>query len=302
MKIWQGALYTLVLIVLLAGVHFWVGWDHIGQAWLTLGWQAGVAAVGLLLLSYYVRALRIFYYFHHQAPMTQSACHKLVLNHTAWNNFLPMRSGELAYPLLMKRYFQVDYSRSMASLLWLRLMDLHTLVLCGLALVWTLWPSLWGWGVWGLIAGIPLLSFALKNALRQFNQARWDWLETALDGLPHQWALLLKLWGLTWLNWGFKLGLFVFLIHSMSGLALTQALAAALGGELSSVLPVHGFGGFGTYEAGMLAPLLWLEVDPRQLTATAINVHLLILGASVAGWLIAQTLTVNTHSLRHNQK
>ncbi|MDR9498477.1 MAG: lysylphosphatidylglycerol synthase transmembrane domain-containing protein [Hydrogenovibrio sp.] len=286
---------------MVAVIHWWLGWPRLWQAWQTLSLFEVVLVLVMLLLSYHFRALRIYYYFRHQGPLTRLGCDKLVLNHTAWNNFLPMRSGELSYPLLVKRYFGIGYSRSLASLLWLRLMDLHTLVMLGLGLVWALWPH------WALVPlalltlSLPLLTFALKRRLQRWNRQRSARLDQALAGLPHRLGLLIQLWGLTWLNWGVKLVLFILVIQAMSDVPATIALAAAIGGELSSVLPIHGIAGFGTYEAGMMLPLIWAEMDAKDLLAAAVNVHLLILGASVLGLMLAQWLPVpnSTTEKRH---
>ncbi|KUJ71765.1 hypothetical protein AVO41_04665 [Thiomicrospira sp. WB1] len=284
---------------MVAVIHHWLGWSRLWQAWQMLSELEIISVVGLLLLSYHFRALRIFYYFRHQGPVTRLGCDKLVLNHTAWNNFLPMRSGELSYPLLVKRYFGIGYSRSLASLLWLRLMDLHTLVMLGLGLVWVIWPH-WALApLMGFVLAMPLLTFGLKRRLKQWNRQRSERIDQALDGLPHHLPLLFKLWALTWLNWGGKLVLFILVIQAMTELPVSLAMAAAIGGELSSVLPIHGLAGFGTYEAGMMVPLLWAQADPKALLAAAVNVHLLILGASALGLVVAQWLpaTEKRHTL-----
>jgi len=45
----------------------------------------------------------------------------------AGNQLLPMRSGELTYPYLMKRNLGISYVKSGTGLFWFRLLDLHTL-------------------------------------------------------------------------------------------------------------------------------------------------------------------------------
>jgi uncharacterized membrane protein YbhN (UPF0104 family) len=64
----------------------------------------------------------------------------------------------------------------------------------------------------------------------------------------------------------------------------------ALGGELSSVLPVHGLAGAGTYEAGVVAALAPFRVSAVEALAAAVNLHLFLLGVSGLGGALALAL------------
>jgi hypothetical protein len=63
-----------------------------------------------------------------------------------------------------------------------------------------------------------------------------------------------------------------------------------IGGELGSVLPVHGVAGMGTYEAGVMAGLAPQGVALTAALAAAVNLHLFILGATVLGAGLARLL------------
>ena len=68
----------------------------------------------------------------------------------------------------------------------------------------------------------------------------------------------------------------------------SSALVGTTTGELSSVLPFHGLGGAGTYEAGMLAGLVPMGITLESALKAAVNLHLFVLGVSIlAGGLAA---------------
>jgi len=54
------------------------------------------------------------------------------------------------------------------------------------------------------------------------------------------------------------------IVYSVSNLDLFVYILGFLGGELSSVLPIHGFMGYGTYEAGFLIPLEITGIEIKE--------------------------------------
>jgi hypothetical protein len=132
------SLAVVVLFVILA--EKLVGWNALVAPWLSLGHPlALLAPILLIAASYLVRTLRVYRYFgfHHGFP----AMLRLLLQHNALVVLLPLRTGELAFPVLMRRFFQMPMQQSVPALLWLRLIDLHTLVL--LLLIVIRQQSLW---------------------------------------------------------------------------------------------------------------------------------------------------------------
>lgn len=204
---------------------------------------------------------------------------RVILFHNAAVLLLPMRAGELGYPLLVKQVFGASWQASWRSLMWLRLQDV--MVLLTLA-VW-LWPDVslaWRLGTalfWvGLVAApARLWLWLLKRRMKGMAFVR---------SLMHRRSGLAG-WFLSWGNWLLKLtavaGLLFSLAPESASLDLAQAWAAALGGELAALLPVQGPAGLGTYEAGVwlfsglpvsAAPLLGL---------VALGVHAFCLAVSL---------------------
>lgn len=204
---------------------------------------------------------------------------RVILFHNAAVLLLPMRAGELGYPLLVKQVFGASWQASWRSLMWLRLQDV--MVLATLA-VW-LWPGVSV--AWRVVMALFWLGLVTAPA------RLWLWLlKRRIKGMAFVRSLMhhrsgLAGWFLSWGNWLLKLTAVAGLLHSLvpegASLDLAQAWAAALGGELAALLPVQGPAGLGTYEAGVwlfsglpvaAAPLLGL---------VALGVHVFCLAVSL---------------------
>jgi uncharacterized membrane protein YbhN (UPF0104 family) len=109
-----------------------------------------------------------------------------------------------------------------------------------------------------------------------------------LGGLPQRASGLALDLGLSWLSWGIKLSALGWVLSRLAGLPQSLGTLGAIGGDLSTVLPVHAPGGFGTYEAGVMALLAPGATPSGVLLAGAVNLHLLVLTtallAGAAAW------------------
>jgi uncharacterized membrane protein YbhN (UPF0104 family) len=277
---------TGVLVGLILLLHFTIGWHRLLEPWTELPAERVVLALLLVMASYAIRTIRVHLFFR---PATSGAflrSFRLILLHNLFNNLLPMRSGEASFPLLMKRDFSVPFGRSIPGLFYLRLLDLHFLLLLAGAI---LLPrrGAGGWMALAALASVPFLFFLLQERLRLqigANPGRVRrLLNRAMQGLPSSPALFLLtvLW--TGVNWGVKLAVFAWILLSFSPMPFATALMGSVTGEVSSVLPFHGVAGAGTYEAGILAGLVPLGIPLEAGVRGAVNLHLFVLGASLIG-------------------
>ncbi|MGB4948458.1 MAG: UPF0104 family protein, partial [Candidatus Competibacter denitrificans] len=104
------------------------------------------------------------------------------------------------------------------------------------------------------------------------------------------------------LNWLVKLAVFAWILRLFAAMPGTAAVMGAIGGDLTSVLPVHGIAGAGTYEAGVVAALAPFGVAPTAALTAAVNLHLFMLGLSLVGGALALWLRRDLHAtamLRH---
>jgi len=288
---WRLVASLSIGAVFVVFVEVYVGWAELLRPWRTLAPAALGAAVALMVLSHVTRALRVHDYFDGPVRGHRAACLQLVLRHNLLNNLLPMRAGEIAFPVLMQRRFGVSPAQSLPGLLWFRLLDLHVLVLLAAPLVATAVPV----SVLGLVMVawlcLPWLAWrgwhriATRTAPSAGRLARF--MARLHAGLPQDervfWIALV--WTLA--TWALKLAVFTWLLVAFAPLGLSHAVLGAIGGELTSVLPIHGAGGFGTYEAGVVAATLASGLDAPTLLRAAVNLHLFVLGVSLLTGLIA---------------
>ncbi len=285
----------LLFVAMLVAVEWWLGWATLLAPWREQSLASVLGAVGLTFVTYGLRALRLYDYFRREMRGGFARCLKLTLQHNLLNNLLPMRSGELSFPLLMARYFDVPVVRSVPVLLWFRLLDLHTLI--GLAVVAA--AMLWLPPIQAALLGVcwmvlPWFAYRLAGRLRGHlasRSTRWAGrLTEALDALPTSHAAFFRAWGWTVVNWVVKIAVFAWVLALFLPVSTPLAWLGAIGGDLTSVLPVHGVAGAGTFEAGVVAALAPFGVTPAQALPAAINLHLFILASTLIGGLLSLPL------------
>ncbi len=140
-----------IFLAVIIGVEQWLGWESILLDWQQVSFGSILILTLLTLLSYLLRAERVYRYFGQQQMHHRSSYIRISFIHNALNNFLPMRLGEAAFPLLMKREFKESMLTTSAGLIWIRLMDLHLLLLLGAIAFIGFFPVLGAISVAGLV-------------------------------------------------------------------------------------------------------------------------------------------------------
>lgn len=279
---WGAGIVLLVGLVALA--HYSVGWASLLAPWKEISPLLLGGALVLMVGSYAIRGIRIHQYFHPATSKRFLWTFRLILVHNLFNTLLPMRTGEASFPILMAREFQVPFARSVPGLVFLRVLDLHFVLCTGLAVL------SWERGAMALI--LPLLLAPVPYGLFR-SQA---WLRSRVEketgkltslgrelllGLPSTPRLFWRSWGWTAVNWTGKLLVFAWILKAFSPMPFSHAILGSATGELSSVLPIHGIAGAGTYEAGVLASLVPLGMEMDTALKAAVNLHLFVLGVSI---------------------
>lgn len=292
MHILRTSFIWLLFFAFIIAVESYWGWGAILAPWKSLSNTSVIVAVLLFLLSYQIRTWRLYHYFLPATKGNWITALRLMLLHNIINNLLPARSGEISFPVLMKRYFSIDYIHSIPALLWFRLLDLHTLLSVGFmawAITWIINHSFAYLPLLILWLFLPLIFYYLQQLIR--NNTSHRFMIKILDGLPQNTAKFWCNWLLTWLNWSVKLIVLAWLLGQFLNIETAYLFSSVIAGELSSVLPFHAPGGVGTYEAGMVAPLLTI-IDAETAIKAAINVHLFLLLSSIIGGLIGWLLPI----------
>lgn len=276
--------------------HYW-GWSRLLTPWQQIPLATLLLALLGMALSYAIRALRIFIAECEIPSGAYWHCLRLIVINSALNLLLPARSGEASFPILLKRWFGIDLARGTGTLLWLRLLDLHVLASIGTACAaagWQLPTRATADLVWlaaALAASAPLLLFALHSQLSRTLANRDGKLVAlalrGLGGIPSQFRALLRDLLLTWSSWIVKLAALGWVLSRLGNLSPLAGVLGTIGGDLSTVLPVHAPGGFGTYEAGVLALLAPADAPSGALLAAAVDLHLLLLTISLLSGAVA---------------
>jgi hypothetical protein len=217
----------------------------------------------------------------------------LTLVHNALVNVLPFRTGEVAFPVLLARWFGIGSARAVVALLWLRAQD-AIVVLALAALVWPDLPIAWR----VLALAVIVASAAIVPAWARRHRISHPG-STALSRfgglLERSTRRSTAGWSWTIGNWSAKLLAEAWLV----GLALganvhastPTAALGAIGAELAAILPVQGIAGFGTFEAGGAALMRTQGVDAQTGLEAILVLHAVVLSfALIAGALAALLL------------
>ncbi|TVQ84454.1 MAG: UPF0104 family protein [Chromatiaceae bacterium] len=286
-----------LLAGLILAVALGVGWGELLSPWASLSPRLLAAAVGLTAASYLARAVRVHDYFGALTAGRFRAVLRLSVLHTTANNLLPMRIGELLFPWLMRRYFGHGFLAAGTSLGWIRLLDLHFFALTALLILWLRepawsWPLLaLGWVALGWVALVPASDWLRERLPMRSAEAagvshgglgRLRALAGfILAAAPRGPARIARLYLWTALTWTLKFIAFAVILHHFVALDFWRELVGVMGAELSSILPVHGIAGTGSYELATLAALVPLGVGPEAALIGAVNLHLFVLGTTL---------------------
>jgi uncharacterized membrane protein YbhN (UPF0104 family) len=296
-----------LLAALAIAVEWTVGWGPLLAPWRTLSPLLLLALFGLTALSYVLRAVRVYDYFGARFRGCFPTVLRLSMLHNTANNLLPMRAGEMVFPWLMRRYFGHGFLDAAAALLWIRILDLHFLALIGILILYLRDLSpIWWWAalVWllGLLLFLPLRGLVKTSSgasVRGFAAKLIRLVRRVLAAAPAQPRIIARVYLWTALTWTLKFTAFAVLLEHFLPLEFWRLLTGVMGAELSTVLPFHGIAGSGSYELAVVAALAPLGVDPRLALAGAVNLHLFLLGSTLAlggfAFLLPKT-TGKTHS------
>ena len=287
-----------LFIAFVALIEFYFGWRNLLAPWRALPYSLVLLAIILTFVTYWVRAMRLYDYFRDEMRGAFAACLKLMLLHNFFNNLLPMRAGEISFPLLMKRYFNVPLMRSTPALLWFRVLDMHTLVLLALGI--TVRP--WSYAVAACLLWlcVPYLLFLGSKKILGYLDAHPGGrprrlLHTILISLPYSHNAFWRAWLWTIINWIVKLGVFVWVLRLFIEIPFAAAWIGVIGGDVTSVLPIHSLAGAGTYEAGVVAGLLPFGAPATAAFKAAVNLHLFLLATTLLGGALSLLLSRPQH-------
>ena len=238
--------------------------------------QTAVVIFLLGAVSWLLRGLRTWLLFE-QLPLMEALGMSFV--HNTANNLAPMRLGELALPMLARWLGNVEFSVGLTSLLWIRLLDLISLI--GISVCIVFLPTV-GTIMLALLAALVFLTPLLIAIIipktqhirlpQILEQARAQLIYEAQNG-----KRLHRMWRLTILAWLSKIMGMGVVLATLSGIPMTDVITTILGAELSSILPIHGLAGAGSYEAGGIIGSTLMGLSPVLALEMTIQLHIYVL-------------------------
>jgi uncharacterized membrane protein YbhN (UPF0104 family) len=303
---------TLAVVIAYAVFIQWFwGWPTILAQWAEVGIWPIVIALALLTGTYFLRAWRIYDYFPHETSARFATLFRVTQIHNLLNVMMPFRTGETSFPLLMRTEFGIPLARGTSALFVMRLLDLHALLAAaGIGLAIASPYRLIGWALWLLFLLLPVGAFAARRALIRFAARALPKRAQSLvheieRGMPANAGAFARAWFSTVVNWLVKVLVLAWALGLMNVAPLAASFGGALGGELSSVLPVHAPGGVGTYPAGITAGALAFGASDGKVALTtlaqaSVNGHLLIVVSALIGTALGLLISKGAHDPRQS--
>lgn len=285
---------VLIGLVLLAQSTIGLDWQATASAarqvpaWV---WCVFVLGWGLSLV---LRAWRLQREWGALRDVDFVQCLRLVVLHGAALMAMPIRIGEVGYVYLVHHHWQVTLGRAVRSLVWMRWQDATILTSLGIALIAPMpASSRMALALAVLTLGVVVIPQLGPGALAHVAPAR-RWRGAVTDH-----PLDIDGWTASFANWLVRLGALALLLLQMTGTANeTLPLGVSAGIEMSTMLPVQGVGGLGTYEGGA-----WLAArlgggNVQAFVGAALVAHLVSVCLTVIAVLVARRGGVSAAPLR----
>ncbi len=204
---------------------------------------------------------------------------KITSFNTVFNIFLPFRTGEFSFFYMLKKE-NIPFSESAVSFFTVRIFDAISLF----AVFGASFLILKGYYIFAvlLVFLMPFSFYILKGIVHITNIEK---LKTFSKETLHLKNLLI-LYGLSILTFVSKFTGFFFVLPKNLNLSFLESFFASSAGDLTTVLPIHGIAGIGTYEGGFAGVLIFLGIDKETALLASVFVHIFILlgAALVAGF------------------
>ncbi|MES1026053.1 lysylphosphatidylglycerol synthase transmembrane domain-containing protein [Gloeocapsa sp. BRSZ] len=292
-KVWS-IVFTIFLITILGSI---INPSDISSAFYQVG-LLGVSKMFLLVgITQALRALRFLEILSIKAKISYYIIFEITCIYQFLNHILPVRTGELSLPILLKRYSNYPYISSVASLLLTRIHDalaLGTIVCLGIGLAVIQGRIASDWLIYLIVVllAIALVIGLLTLLIKQNHQLARNWkssklflkLKTLIKNfydellIYRQLSLHLKLFSYSILLWLIIFVLFWVVLQSLGfSLSLSEVILGSSLANLTQLLPVSTLGNIGTLEAGWVFGFTLLGYDSYHTLTAGIVMHIIVI-------------------------
>lgn len=257
-----------------------------------IDWRLLLAGVGCFVATMLLTAWR--YYLFLPAHIPYRYLVGVVFFQNALLTFVPLRMGEVGYPWLLRRDFNIPLASSTGVIVSIRMTDLAVVLAVALA-----GSPLLQFGANWLISGV--LGLILFAGALSVLWLRWRWRVPALVQTfvvavrpLRQPGRLLRFMALSVVVFGVTTVQSKLVFQSLA-LDLPVGSVAVLNALtlLAALLPIHPPGGWGTIDSVQTLIISRLGYDPAQALPAILATHsiytVIILGGGLVGWLLRTT-------------
>ncbi len=204
---------------------------------------------------------------------------KITAFNTVFNIFLPFRTGELSFFYMLKKE-NIPVSETTISLFTVRIFDAISLFTVFISSYLLLKENIF-LSILTVIL-MPFVFYLLKGIVHIINVEKLKAFSQETLHLKN----LISLYLLSLLTFISKFTGFYFVLPKNLNLSFLESFFASAAGDLTTVLPIHGLAGIGTYEGGFAGVLIFIGVDKETALLASVFVHIFILlgAATVAGF------------------
>jgi len=252
-------------------------------------WENAIISLFLYLVNYLIRLKRLMIVFNGNNWLRWF---QFIGIFQLINRTLPFRSGEVVFPILLKRMFNIKYIESISKLITVRLFDVLTLLLVFLATV-----SWIGFGKQIYILLIILLIFLLFTLLFYNKKGIIGFIyniyikmfshhneklairikSNMIEALKIDRFQLFSLFVLSIFDKIINFGCIVIIVYGLGFNIILDKLLVAIGlSGFSEILPINSLGNFGSLELGWVGALVYLGIDIETGIQSGFAFHLVI--------------------------
>jgi len=301
MFIWS--LRIFLSLAVLAVLLNWVGFGSFAQALISLDGGSLAFMFILTVFSVVVRGWRAKIVQEASIAAPSLDYVMIAIFHNVANQVMPFRSGEIAFPILIKRYLGHQISRSTASLLFIRFVEvmvLGGLVVIGVSFVLGGEGQLWlffvpiflflAWLVWFFLARLLLAGH--RFLLSVGGKGRWGSLLLRLAhalsaiatelGKKKATSVHLLVFGLTIVNWLMLIGVcWVVLLSLGVQVNFAETIVGSSVASMAQFIPLGSIGNIGPMEAGWTLGFVMVGMDAKVAMNAGVVLHLVMILSSI---------------------
>ncbi len=248
-----------------------IGFDKLIQFFKQLSIFDLLIAFFFYTLSYITRAFRWFITLHIKDFLK---LFKITVYNTVFNIFMPFRTGELSFFYMLKKE-NLSFSESLLPFITVRLFDGFSLIAV-FVFSFLLYKQYIGLSIVTLLL-FPFFIFSFFRLATSLKIKKFNEFSKTKLSIKN----ILTLYLLSVFTLIFKFTGFLFVLPESLNLSLSELFLASSAGDLTTVLPIHGIAGIGTYEGGFAGLLILLGADKDTALLSSTMVHIFLLLSSL---------------------